>query len=305
VDETTRQQIQSTLSSHPVVLFMKGSRRMPMCGFSGKVVQILDRLLDEYHTVNVLHDAAIREGIKEYSSWPTIPQLYVRGELVGGCDIVSDLFESGELQKKLGVEARPAVLPKIEVTPRAAEAFRAALESERDRVRVEIGPRFEHDLSIGEKQSGDLEVDAGGLLLLVDPQSAPRANGMRIDYVDTPQGPAFKIENPNEPPKVKPLTARELKRKLDAGEKLTLLDVRTPQEREIASIAGARLLDRDSMEELLELERDTPLVFHCHHGVRSQGAAEHFVAQGFRNVHNLVGGIDAWSTEVDSSVPRY
>jgi len=305
VDETTRQQIQSTLSSHPVVLYMKGSRRMPMCGFSSKVVQILDGLIDDYHTVNVLHEPAIRDGIKEYSSWPTIPQLYVRGELVGGCDIVSDLFESGELQKKLGVEARPAVLPKIEVTPRAAEAFRGALESERDRVRVEIGPRFEHDLSIGEKQSGDLEVDAGGLVLLVDPQSAPRANGMRIDYVDTPQGPAFKIENPNEPPKVKPLTARDLKQKLDAKEPLTLVDVRTPQEREIAMIRGARLLDRESMEELLELERDTLLVFHCHHGVRSQGAAEHFVAQGFRNVHNLVGGIDAWSAEVDASVPRY
>jgi monothiol glutaredoxin len=305
VDETTRQQIQSTLASHPVVLFMKGSRRMPMCGFSGKVVQILDRLLDEYHTVNVLSDAAIREGIKEFSSWPTIPQLYVRGELVGGCDIVSDLFDNGELQKKLGVEPRPAVLPRIEVTPRAAEAFRAALDSERDLVRVEIGPRFEHDLSIGEKQSGDLEVDAGGLVLLVDAQSAPRANGMRIDYVDTPQGPAFKIENPNEPPKLKSLTARELKQKLDAGEPLTLVDVRTPQEREIASIRGARLLDRESMEELLELERDTPLVFHCHHGVRSQGAAEHFVAQGFRNVFNLVGGIDAWSVEVDASVRRY
>jgi monothiol glutaredoxin len=305
VDQTTRQAIQSTLASHPVVLYMKGSRRMPMCGFSSKVVQMLDRLLDDYHTVNVLSDQAVRDGIKEYSSWPTIPQLYVRGELIGGCDIVTDLFESGELERKLGVTSRKVTAPKIRVTSRAAEAFGSALESATDRVRLEVGPRFEHDLSIGEKQAGDVEVDGGGLMLLLDGDSATRADGITIDYIETPQGPAFKIDNPSEPAKVKPITARELKEKLDAGGALTLVDVRTPEERQIARIAGARLLDREVMDELLALERDTLLVFHCHHGVRSQGAAEHFVAQGFRNVFNLVGGIDAWSLEVDAQVARY
>jgi monothiol glutaredoxin len=311
VDEATRQKIEATLTSHPVVLYMKGSRRMPMCGFSSRVVQILDGLLDDYLTVNVLQDAALREGIKEYAAWPTIPQLYVRGELVGGCDIVSELHDSGELAQKLGVagadraEPRTAAPPKIHVTAAAAEAFRAALETDRDIVRLEVGPRFEYDLTIGERQPGDCEVDAGGLVLLVDADSAARADGTTIDYVDTPQGPAFKIQNPNEPPRVKSLSARELKQKLDAGSPLTLVDVRTPEECQIAAILGARLLDREVMEELLALDRETTLVFHCHHGVRSQGAAEHFVAQGFRNVYNLTGGIEAWSLEVDPNVARY
>jgi monothiol glutaredoxin len=92
---------------------------------------------------------------------------------------------------------------------------------------------------------------------------------------------------------------------LDAGEKFVFVDVRTPEEREHARIPGTRLLDDSVRAELEALERDTPIVFHCHHGGRSQRAAEHFAALGFRNVANLAGGIDAWSQQVDPSVPRY
>jgi monothiol glutaredoxin len=98
LDETTRARISDTIASDRVVLFMKGSRSFPQCGFSARVVQMLDRLVPDYTTVDVLADPAIRQGIKEFSSWPTIPQLYVAGELIGGCDIVSEMFESGELQ---------------------------------------------------------------------------------------------------------------------------------------------------------------------------------------------------------------
>jgi monothiol glutaredoxin len=84
---------------------MKGNRRMPQCGFSATVVQILDHLIPEYTTVDVLQDPEVREGIKAYTQWPTIPQLYVKGEFVGGCDIVREMFQTGELQKTLGVEA--------------------------------------------------------------------------------------------------------------------------------------------------------------------------------------------------------
>lgn len=99
----TRARIESLIGSDRVVLFMKGSRAMPQCGFSARVVQILDRLLPEYTTVDVLQDPEIRLGIKEYASWPTIPQLYVDGEFVGGCDIVSEMAADGELEKTLGV----------------------------------------------------------------------------------------------------------------------------------------------------------------------------------------------------------
>lgn len=91
--------IDQTVKSNDVVLFMKGTKQFPQCGFSGQVVQILDYVGAEYTDVNVLEDMDIREGIKTYSNWPTIPQLYVKGEFVGGCDIIREMFQAGELQQ--------------------------------------------------------------------------------------------------------------------------------------------------------------------------------------------------------------
>jgi monothiol glutaredoxin len=90
--------IQKAVTDHPVVLFMKGVPEQPQCGFSAQVVQILDHLGADFVGVNVLQSDALRDGIKSYSDWPTIPQLYVKGEFVGGCDIVREMFQAGELK---------------------------------------------------------------------------------------------------------------------------------------------------------------------------------------------------------------
>ena len=96
----TQQRIKQIVDENPVVLFMKGNAQFPMCGFSGRAVQILKACgVGEFKTVNVLEDDEIRQGIKEYSNWPTIPQLYVKGEFVGGCDIIREMFQAGELQQ--------------------------------------------------------------------------------------------------------------------------------------------------------------------------------------------------------------
>jgi len=105
--------IDNEVKTNDVVLFMKGSPAVPQCGFSSQVVQILDYLGLDYKGVNVLENADIRQGIKEYSNWPTIPQLYVKGEFVGGCDIVREMFQAGELaplltEKGIAVAAAPA-----------------------------------------------------------------------------------------------------------------------------------------------------------------------------------------------------
>jgi len=97
MDDATRTRIKSTIESQRVVLFMKGTKNFPQCGFSHRVVEILKKHGVTFADVNVLTDPAVREGIKEFSSWPTIPQLYVEGKFVGGCDIVTELNESGEL----------------------------------------------------------------------------------------------------------------------------------------------------------------------------------------------------------------
>jgi monothiol glutaredoxin len=102
-DAQTR--IADIVKQNDVVLFMKGTALFPQCGFSSRAVAILDRLGAPYETVDVLQDPEVRAGIKEYSEWPTVPQLYVKGEFVGGSDIMMEMFESGELQQLLGAEA--------------------------------------------------------------------------------------------------------------------------------------------------------------------------------------------------------
>lgn len=99
--EQIRNQIRETIANHKIVLFMKGTAQMPMCGFSAAVVQVLREVGVPFQDVNVLADPALREEIKAFSSWPTLPQLYVRGELLGGCDIVREMHAKGELAPKL------------------------------------------------------------------------------------------------------------------------------------------------------------------------------------------------------------
>ncbi|MCF3947479.1 Grx4 family monothiol glutaredoxin [Acidiphilium sp. AL] len=103
--------IKASVAENPVMLFMKGTAMFPQCGFSARVVQILTHMGVPFKTANVLEDAELREGIKQFSNWPTIPQLYVKGEFVGGCDIVTEMFQSGELQtlfEKNGIAKTPA-----------------------------------------------------------------------------------------------------------------------------------------------------------------------------------------------------
>ena len=96
-----QERIRKVIEENSVMLFMKGSPDFPQCGFSGRVVQILEACGTEFSSADVLMDPELREGIKAYSNWPTIPQLYIRGELIGGSDIVMEMYESGELRKKI------------------------------------------------------------------------------------------------------------------------------------------------------------------------------------------------------------
>jgi len=101
MDDQTKKFIDHLVHSHKIVLFMKGNRSFPQCGFSAAVVEVLKRHGVDFHTFNVLSDMNVREGIKEYSQWPTIPQLYIQGEFIGGCDIVREMDANGELAQKL------------------------------------------------------------------------------------------------------------------------------------------------------------------------------------------------------------
>jgi monothiol glutaredoxin len=304
-DPALRQRIDALVASHPVVLFMKGQRGAPQCGFSATVCGLLDRLIPEYQTVDVLADPALRDGIKAYSSWPTIPQLYVAGEFIGGCDIVQEMAADGSLPKALSLEPPGGSPPEIAISPVAAAALgKMAAEQERP-LHLSIDARFQNGLFFGPAEPDDLVLELGELTLHLDAWTATRANGMRIDAVESDEGTAFHLDNPNAPSAVGTMSVTELSERLANGDALHLFDVRPPEERALAHIPGSRLLDEESVASMGALGPDALLVFHCHHGARSAAAAEHFAGQGFRNVWNVAGGIDAWSQEVDPSVPRY
>jgi monothiol glutaredoxin len=307
LDDQTRERIDSLIQSNDVVLFMKGDRQMPQCGFSSKVIQMLDGLVSEYETLDVLSNPDVRDGIKIFSSWPTIPQLYVKGEFIGGCDIITELYASGELHEKLGVEVESIETPQITITQPAAQALAQALENGSDPnavLHLSIDASFQGSLGMGPAGPGELKVEDSGIALALDPMSAKRANGIVIDVVDTPQGLGFRIDNPNAP-RVGAMDVEELKRRLDAGDPMQLFDVRTPEERATASIPGSILLTEEEANRIASMPRDSVLAFHCHHGGRSLSAAEHFAGLGFTQVYNIEGGIDAWSQRVDTDVPRY
>lgn len=301
-------QIRALVTSEPIVLFMKGSRAQPQCGFSARVVDILDELVEDYVTRDVLSDPTLREGIKTFSDWPTLPQLYVQGKLVGGADIVVEMHKAGELAGLVkaavpGASAPAEVRPEVLVTEAAVAAFQRFAETPAPRVRMSIDRDFDVVLELEDPRPGDLELDLGGLLMSMDRRTAQRANGVTIDFVEKANG--FKIDNPNKPAAVRPLAVEDYAAMRASGKPHLLLDVRTPGEREIARIEGSELLDDEMMERLMELDRTTPIVCQCHHGVRSRNAAEQLVAIGFREVYNLTGGIAAWSASVDPRVPTY
>jgi monothiol glutaredoxin len=298
--------IETLVKENAVVLFLKGTRQSPRCGFSSRVVDLLDEHLEDYVAIDVMADEALRDAVKAYNDWPTLPQLFVRGRFVGGTDIVTDLAQSGELPSLLGVSGPLAVTaPEIQVSAAAAAAFQRFAETEKPAVRLVVGRDFAPELEIEPPHPKDFVLDLGALTLAVDRSSARRADGMSIDFVTGTSATGFKIDNPNAPAKVRSLSVEEYAGWRRDGKPHLLLDVRTPAEVELARIEGARLLDDDARDDLSELDRSTTLVLQCHHGIRSRAAAEHCIAMGFKEVFNLEGGIEAWSQRVDPQVPRY
>jgi len=303
------ERIKTIIDDHDIVLFMKGTRMFPQCGFSARAVEIFKRCGVKFKEVNVLADGDIRQGIKDFSNWPTIPQAYVKGEFIGGSDIILEMYENGELQKMLGVDApapADAAPPEVTITAGAKAAFEAAMgDVGNDVLRFDVAPNWQYELFFGPKQKDDFAIDCDGLTLHVPGGSAARVDGATIDFIDGPDGKGFKIDNPNEPPSVKTMTTGELKRLLDAGEAIHVFDVRGANERAIAKIEPSILLDDDGQKKLAALDKDARIVLYCHHGARSRSAAEQLLQTGYTKLFNLTGGIDAWSATVDDSVPRY
>ncbi len=215
--------IDKMLSENPVFLFMKGTPESPQCGFSSKVVDILRTWNIPYKSFNVLSDESIRQGVKDYANWQTIPQLYIDKEFVGGSDVVEEMSNNGELEDMIS-----KAHPDIDITP-----------------------------------------------------PPPLAD-------------------------VNEILSEEASNILKQNPEITLLDVRTPEERDTACIENSVLLDQNLVEEMLDSwDKSKEIMLICHVGQRSRQAAQFFTSQGFQQVYNISDGIKGWSNNVDSSIPQY
>ena len=301
-----RQRIDELLQANRIVLFMKGEPRAPQCGFSAKAVAALSSLEQPYAHVNVLADGEIREGIKAYGNWPTIPQLYIQGELVGGSDIIEQMANSGELHAALGLPPPDRTPPAISITPAAQPMLRKAIDDAGGdlAVQIDIDPNFRTRLALATRDANAITVDCDGIPVQVEAAAARRADGLVIDFADDARGKGLVIENPNAPPAVRALSPTDAQVRCTGGD-MRLVDVRPPDERAIAAVPVPHATLDDGPGALEGLAKDTPLAFLCHHGGRSAQAAEHFRQLGFREVYSVEGGIDAWAEHVDGTIPRY
>lgn len=196
----TRERIAALVNENSVLLFMKGSPEAPQCGFSASVVGILERVVPSFASADVLQDPELREGIKEFSEWPTIPQLYVSGEFVGGADIVREMYETGELHETLGLPKPEASAPTIHVTDEAAEVLRAAkAQSEYADLHLGVDANFRYRLGFAPREGHEIVAETGEFTFLLDRDSATRADGLTLEVVDTPEGRQLHVKNPNQP----------------------------------------------------------------------------------------------------------
>lgn len=301
MEQELKEKIDGIVSASQVLLFMKGDKSQPRCGFSARVVGILTDLDLDFSTVDILHpnNQDLRTGMKEYSSWPTFPQLYVKEEFIGGSDIVSKMYASGELQSVIGVEVEEVPMPVITLSSSIIEAFEAAVERYSGVVRIDIDSNFQLDIGVGQAEDNDYIVESNGFAVHLTRNAAKRADGLALDF-DPELG--IMVDNPNAPKSVKQIDVHSLQKLIASDERYTLLDVRTQQEMANGIIPTAVPL---SPELLSSLDKNSIVVLYCHHGVRSQQAAQTVLQEGFSNVFNLAGGIHLWSTQIDNSIPTY
>lgn len=301
----THERIARMLKDHRVVLFMKGTPDAPRCGFSSTAAGVMNALAPGYLGVDVLADEALRQGIKEYGSWPTIPQLYIDGELIGGSDIITQMYNSGELHTLLGASAPDRTPPEIHITPAAAQAIQAGMEDDPGlALHLRIDARWQPQFQLAPAAGHEIRASSAGIELLLDVDSAQRARGMVIDWVEQLSGSGLSVHLPQAPARVRSLAVEDLAQRLRSGN-IRVIDVRPPADRARVAFPGATAWEQHSAAQLETLPKDTPLAFLCHHGVSSRQAAEHFRALGFSEVYNVEGGIDSWASRVDPQMPRY
>ncbi len=284
---TPNEQVEAAISSDDVVVFMKGTREAPSCGFSAQIVEVLNHLLPNYSTFDVRNDPLLRQAVKSRSGWPTFPQLYIRGEFVGGSDIAKELFVTGELAARLGLARTELPDPELRVSRPALDALERLAAGEP--IRLELDAQGDANLSVSTKQPSDIEIPVERVRFVLDVLTASRVDGLRIDYVSEPGG--FVLTRPTTVGLSAPQVAEMLASEQNAP---LLVDCRTLAEFRQATLPKAEHLTRDLLHSLSTGAEGRRVVFFCRNGNRAQNVAEHFSIMWAKPALYLKGGLEGW-----------
>jgi monothiol glutaredoxin len=238
--------------------------------------------------LDATEDPLFAEHLKDPRLREHFPLLCVRGGLVGGLEVVRQLDAKRQLRGIL-LPPRADAIPAIALSREAASQLRCALTAPEHRIRIVVTTGFEHDLLVDSSHEGDLELALGDIPVVLDADSASRADGLAIDWVETDGSRAFRISNPNRPDPVHMVDRAWLEHEGSCLHPL-IIDVRTAAEYARDHIAEAKLLDATLIDALETLDRRTPLLFYCNGGVRSKKAAERYHDLGFERVYCLDEG---------------
>ena len=195
---------------------------------------------------------------------------------------------------------------KITILDDAASVMREALDKTPDMtIHLSIDENYNHEFKLLPFDDNKVEVRSGDISIYLNANEVTRANGLQISMSENPVAKQFDLDNPNMDKGFKEITVSELNAIMGSDSEFLLFDVRTKEERKVALIEGSVILDENAVSKIGRLPKEARLIFYCHSGVRSAEAARYFSENGYSNVFNLSGGIDAWSQQIDSTVPRY
>jgi monothiol glutaredoxin len=260
-------------------------------------------LCERYGQTPLVLDAAADPIFADLLVDPTtrahFPLLCVRGALVGGVDVIRALESKGKLEELLNARNDLRV-PQVALSKEAAAIVQGALTGPEACLRIIISADFEHDIAIDEAKPEDVKFHLGSIPCVLDPESAERANGLAIDWIDQGETKGFRIDNPNRPEPVHFVDGNWLELKSGIIANLLVVDVRSKSEFEASHLPNARNLDATLVDQLEGMNPHTPLFFYCKNGVKSRIAAERYRQQGFMTVYCLAGGLDAMN---DKTLP--
>ncbi|MDF1663027.1 MAG: Grx4 family monothiol glutaredoxin [Planctomycetota bacterium] len=316
----TKEAVKDVVTEDKIVVFAKGTKEVPRCGFSARAIQVVQSAGKPFKVVDILSDPSIRPALVAFSSWPTTPQVYLDGEFLGGSDIILELHESGELQKKIansyGEEYKEVQdNQRVEVTDEAVKMVKEFMETDADFLRLSVqvkeGARaYSLELDSHTSAATDLKWKVKGLTVIVAKTMSELFEKLEVSWVNKDGNEGFAVKEIGNPPALpvpididKADLARLMRSEIKEG-KLWIVDVREDDEWKSGHGEEAVHLPLSRLEKVWKdagFDPKDTLVFYCAAGKRSLSAANHFRHKlGYPNTRSLVGGIGNYPSNIIS-----